>query len=403
MNHLSTTPFGRRPVTAADLSARNKPEGPLPASAPDKWTILKDLTDARRALGLSDRTLAVLSALLSFHPERTLDTARSLIVHPSNMTLSARAHGMPESTLRRHLSALTRNGLILRHDSPNGKRYVRRNASGRVDTAFGFDLAPLAHRAAELAAKAETARAEAARLKRLRETATLHLRDAAKLIALAQAHDIEVHESTQARMSDLARRLRRKMDMHTLEGFLTDARTLLGTLNAALHAVLTHESSADDAQNERHIQDSDTLPSESEDNRHHPVTPETQPLHLDDILTICPSLALFSPESIDKWPDLIRAADAVRPMLGITDETWRHARRSMGPAAASTTLACILESSNSIRNPGGYLRRLAQKAELRDFTPVPMLASLRKRHAARLGASETDASRLSGRLSKSVA
>ena len=45
---------------------------------------------------------------------------------PSNNKLRSRAYGMSEPTLRRHLASLVKAGLLIRRDSPNGKRYARR-------------------------------------------------------------------------------------------------------------------------------------------------------------------------------------------------------------------------------------------------------------------------------------
>ena len=123
-------------------------DAPLPQLARDKWAVMRDLTVARAAFGVSDRDLAVLNALLSFHPHPTLAEGDGTIVFPSNASLSERAHGMPESTLRRHLAALVKSGLVIRHDSPNGKRYARR-AGEQLQVAFGFDLRPLLLREAE--------------------------------------------------------------------------------------------------------------------------------------------------------------------------------------------------------------------------------------------------------------
>ncbi|MDN5568462.1 MAG: replication initiation protein, partial [Paracoccus sp. (in: a-proteobacteria)] len=106
MRHISTTPFGRRPVTAGLLATQALAEGPAPSCIPDKWALLRDLTAARSAFGVSDRDLAVLAALMSFHPGAKLTDDHGLIVFPSNASLSERAHGMAESTLRRHLAAL---------------------------------------------------------------------------------------------------------------------------------------------------------------------------------------------------------------------------------------------------------------------------------------------------------
>ncbi|MFC7397453.1 plasmid replication protein RepC [Chelatococcus sp. GCM10030263] len=90
-----------------------------------KWTLFRDLTEAKDRLGVTDRALAILQALLSFHQETAL-TSGDLIVYPSNRELALRAHGIAPATLRRHLSALVDAGLIIRRDSPNGKRYARK-------------------------------------------------------------------------------------------------------------------------------------------------------------------------------------------------------------------------------------------------------------------------------------
>ncbi|MBO9134918.1 replication initiation protein RepC, partial [Rhizobium sp. B209b/85] len=52
-------------------------------------------------LGLSDRALAVLNALLSFYPGNELSAKHGLAVFPSNAQLSIRAHGIAPATLRR--------------------------------------------------------------------------------------------------------------------------------------------------------------------------------------------------------------------------------------------------------------------------------------------------------------
>ena len=126
----------------------------------------------------------MLNALLSFHPETVL-TGEGLIVFPSNKQLSLRAHGMAPATLRRHLAALVDCGLIIRRDSPNGKRYARKGRAGEIEKAFGFDLAPLVCRAEEFEAMAEEVRAQARALRLVREQITLCRRDIAKMIATA--------------------------------------------------------------------------------------------------------------------------------------------------------------------------------------------------------------------------
>ncbi len=153
-----TAPFGARSLTAAQITAQAEMQAaqqPAKVRA-EKWRVLRDLTTARARLGLTAATLTVLEALLTFLPEAMLAPDREagveLVVFPSNRTLSARARGLSEAALRRHLAALVETGLVIRRDSPNGKRYVRRGEGGQVTQAFGFDLTPLALRAGEFAA-----------------------------------------------------------------------------------------------------------------------------------------------------------------------------------------------------------------------------------------------------------
>ena len=87
-------------ITIGQLASLSLVEA-APAGKPvHKWNLLHAACAARVALGLSERALMVLDALLSFHPETAL-MGGALVVFPSNEALSLRAKGMPGSTLRR--------------------------------------------------------------------------------------------------------------------------------------------------------------------------------------------------------------------------------------------------------------------------------------------------------------
>ena len=132
-----TTPFGRRPMTLA-LVKRQLQSAQVPTGrSVDKWKVFRDACEARAMLGVQDRALAVLDALLTFYPHAELGEEHGLVVFPSNAQLSIRAHGITGTTLRRHLAALVEAGLIIRKDSPNGKRYARKDGEGAIDQAYG--------------------------------------------------------------------------------------------------------------------------------------------------------------------------------------------------------------------------------------------------------------------------
>ena len=191
--HAFTTPFGRRPLSLGMLATQANASEIDPELSVDKWKLLRGVSEARDTLGISDRALVVLNALLTFYPETELAEANGLVVFPSNAQLSLRAYGMAPATLRRHLSALVEAGLIFRKDSPNGKRFSRKarfpggegageGADGRE--AFGLNISPLIARASEIEALAQQVREERYRLKMLKERLSLLRRDVGKLIEL---------------------------------------------------------------------------------------------------------------------------------------------------------------------------------------------------------------------------
>ncbi|MDF1632695.1 plasmid replication protein RepC [Mycoplana sp. MJR14] len=396
---LATTPFGGGRMTArvfamqkhvADTQARLAADGGGNENGTsEKWQLLRALTEARVQYGLSDRTLAVLEALLSFHPDRILDGRAPIVVFPSNAELSVRSRGMAPATLRRHLAMLQQAGMILRRDSPNGKRYCRRDDRGVVEDAFGFDLAPLALMATDIHERAEQARAEARRVHALRAEVTLHLRDIAKIVeaALAEGRTGSWAEH-QLALAGLSGRLGRATPAEAL----IERKTALLALRRVveddyLKSLTDEEMSANDDQTERHIQNSNSdhpIELKGHDiNQEARAANETKAeagkgvaVSLKRVLAACPEIGSYAREGISSWADLIKAAALVRSMLGISPDAFEKARAAMGESAAAVVIAAMLERSDQIRSPGGYLRELTRKAEAKQFSVLPMIKAL---------------------------
>lgn len=401
MTYAPVTAF-LRPVDAAHLArTRAASDSARQAAASpgiNKWEILRELIAARKAFDLGDRDLSVLEALLSFHPGTTLGGADGApVVHPSNQTLCERLKGMPCSTMRRHLARLVATGLIARRDSPNGKRYVRRAAG--VKLAFGFDLSPLIARQAEICAAAETARAEQDRLSRLRETVSLMRRDLAGLAAYGATlrPDLGLWDQFSDLAALTARALRRKLDAETLTRLGTALTHALDQGRDILEPVESADPSTNAAQNEQHQQNSETdlhdlEPSaeKSESADHATDADDVEPLASDRnlpnlplglVLTACHEILLYAPSPIRHWHQLVRAAEVVRPLMGISPSAWQDAKTFMGPEQAAVVMAAMLERFTEIRSPGGYLRRLTQKAGAEEFSCGPMVMALMRKAA----------------------
>jgi len=410
-----TTPFGRRSMTLGMLASQKAASQLQADQSVDKWKIYRSLCAAKPLLGVTDRALAVLNALLSFHPQNVLSEETGLVVFPSNEQLSLRSHGMAEQTIRRHLAVLVEAGLIIRKDSPNGKRYARRASGGSIGEAFGFSLAPLIVRAEEIERLAAEVAAERIHLQRLREQFTLCRRDVAKLIETAMEEDLPGDwETAFCSFRELVEALPRTPTAEQIAVALDAMQTLRDDITNRLEALINAgKTSGNPAQNERHIHNSNpdstsdlepALETKQGANSAFQIEPHTAGRHqqkhdnqrrgdarihtkedgsalksfpLGLVLQACPDMVNYGPGgSISNWRDLMAAAVVVRGMLGVSPAAYEEAAIVMGPENAATVMACILERGGHINSAGGYLRDLTRRAEKGEFSVGPMLMSL---------------------------
>ncbi|WP_455273506.1 plasmid replication protein RepC [Rhizobium herbae] len=416
-----TTPFGRRPMTLGMLASQFVAKDIEDGKSIEKWKLYRALCEARPLIGVTDRALAVMSALLSFYPKDELSETNGLVVFPSNVQLSLRSHGMTEQTIRRHLAVLVQAGLIIRKDSPNGKRYVRRGNTGAIDEAFGFSLAPLLARADEIVQLAEQVVAERLHLQRLRERLTLCRRDVSKLIEAA------VEEGASGNWEMVTIHFRALVTAIPRVPTATEAAAALEEMELLREEIInqlemqlkTKNMSANPFQNDRHIQSSKpeshselephfeqkegensefgqtaqkaptkthgqgqepsaTMRQKGEGRQNYSAAAgkmKTFPLAL--VLQACPEIIPYGAGgAISSWRDLMAAAVVVRSMLGVSPDAYQQACEILGPENAATVIACILERAGHINSAGGYLRDLTRRAEKGEFAIGPMIMSL---------------------------
>jgi replication initiation protein RepC len=382
--------------------------------AVDKWKLYRSVCEARPLLGVTDRSLAVLNALLSFYPKNELSSEAGLVVFPSNTQLSLRAHGMAEQTLRRHLSALVEAGLIIRKDSPNGKRYARKHRGGEISEAYGFSLAPLLARKMEIEELADRILRERLDLQRLRENISLCRRDIQKLCEMiAASGDVETFETFQLRYNAIARSLGRNSkpaELKEIAEFLASLRAEV--TNYLENIEKSEKSGGNDCQNERLIKNSESesiskpqdfrepdavapagtvaiKPSYAAPTSVKPLPQQPKPvLHkqffVPDIVLVlkaCPDISLYAPGgAITGWRDLEVATSVIKTMFNISQSAYQDAMATFGRQGTTAILACLLQKADQISSLGGYLRNLTRKAHEGGFDLQAMLqAQLRGR------------------------
>ena len=392
-----------RPISHAHLRVVERPEVSVPGKPINKWELLRELSKAQAAFGVTERDLTVMQGLLSFFPDDALGGNAEMVVFPSNKAICERLNGMPCSTMRRHIARLVDAGLLMRRDSPNGKRYVRKHGEERV--AFGFDLSPLYCRSEEVARAAEAVREAEDRVRRLREVVSLMRRDLAALAEFGEEIQpgLGLWDQFRDKAVLTARALRRKLTLEELSAYRTDLEALLDHARNVIDGPETEEMNTIGAKFERHHHNSseesiDLEPAlekggaaadapdvetdapgadvEEADTRRVPKIP----LHL--VIAGCPSLKTFYQGDIRHWHQLFDAACHVRPAMGISASAWEEAQRFMGPEQASIVVAAILERFSDIRSPGGYLRALTSKAAAGEFSSGPMVMALMSRRSA---------------------
>ncbi|MGV0912565.1 plasmid replication protein RepC, partial [Martelella sp. FOR1707] len=293
----------------------------------------------------------------------------------------------------RHLAVLVECGLIIRRDSPNGKRFARKGRGGQVEQAYGFDLSPLVARAAEFAVMAERIAEERRALKCARERLTLLRRDIVKMIEAGLEEGVAGDWS---RISQVYRgiidRLPRTPDLATAED-ICDALSLLheevrDTLE--LH-VNSQNKNANESHAERHKQNSnpdsqfeseygsrnksEARGSADETDNLHSLPKRELPLAL--VLDACEGWRdLAKGGAIRNWRDFLSVTEIARPMLGVSPSAWREAAEVMGDKQAAITLAAIYQRGEAVVSPGGYLRNLTERARDGQFSVWPMVMAL---------------------------
>lgn len=412
-----TTPFGRRTMSLGLFARQVASRKIEPGKSIDKWKLYRALCEAKPLLGVTDRALAVLNALLSFYPHNELSEEHGLVVFPSNAQLSLRAHGMAEQTIRRHVSHLVGAGLLIRRDSPNGKRYARKSRSGDIYVAYGFSLAPLLARSLEIEQLAAKVVAERLHLQHLRERWTLCRRDVVKLVetALQEKAEGDWPELT-LDLQELTAKLPRVPTIDQLETALHELELLREDVVKQLELQLkSKKESGNPCQNERHIKNSHTesltesepclendrmattqivqsapqsVPQrrDNQPNRENsvssarggdPQSGELRSFPLALVLQACPQISDYAPGGrIGNWRDLMSASVVVRTMLQVSPSAYQEACLIMGPANAAAVMACILEKGENINSAGGYLRDLTRRSERGEFGLGPMLMAL---------------------------
>ncbi|WP_432817447.1 plasmid replication protein RepC [Sulfitobacter sp. JB4-11] len=355
-------------------------------------------------IGLKAADLLLLDTLAAFTQPQDWEAGRRPIVWPSNAYLMEQT-GFSLSTLKRHARRLAEMGVIAFQDSPNGKRWGRRDAKGVIIEAYGFDLSPLGARVEEFEALAADRAAERGLCQQLKRQITIARRRIRARLEIRELHrdggglreafDALVAQLPSPRASSEVLKVivERFLDLlHRVETMLrADPQSLENTPEAIRER---QEMTPREAGNGPHIQTTNQLHSvkckgfekEHDETGTHdqqaeasvqavtrcettrePCAPRMG-IDLPMILQACPEFTSWGRDlggHIRGWPDFVRLAGKLRPMVGVSEHVWHRAQSQLGKPAAAAAFALVFEKVHSghVASPSGYLRGMVEKAE----------------------------------------
>lgn len=335
-------------------------------------------------IGLKAADLLLLDTLTAFTQPQDWSAGQRPIVWASNAYLMERT-GFSLSTLKRHARRLAEVGVITFRDSPNGKRWGRRDVDGVIVEAYGFDLSPLSARLDEFEALADELAEERALCQRLRRRITIARRSIRARLEAADGKGQGGRRmaTLQAAFETLLAQL---PGARAPSNILDDVYRRLADLLCRVERLFSPEPLSDaqattsenlnprEASSEPHIQDTNQLQSVDSKSLEESSASFRQEdektgigIELRTILQSCPEFASWGTNldsDLKDWRDLVWVADRLRPMIGVSDDAWMSAQQQMGRTAAAAALALVFEKfhADEVRSPGGYLRGMATKA-----------------------------------------
>jgi replication initiation protein RepC len=384
-------PTGFRRLTPGLLKVDRTADGfaGLPAGISLPGQVLAAFKEAAPQLGIAPRLVHAVDWLFCFTRPQDWQKDSRPIVWPS-ARMQQNALGLSETQVKAINRELIELGLVTMKDSPNGKRYGKRDPKGRIIEAYGFDLAPLAVRYAEFKRLAEEGRAERAAMGRLRRRATIARKGIAQILETAAEYGFGGEEWTTLRQDTetLARALKAVERSGEMELGVTSLERWQRTARERLESLLgTVDSDPKGTENRPHTYNYKPTLNPQQDTviatencsgagegplLQPPIPgqqkrPEKGMVHRiapDELVRLAPKLKPYLRRPSPTWPELIDAADWLRHDLGVSKSLWGDACLAMGRELAAVALAIVStkDPGHFTASPGGYFHGMVARA-----------------------------------------
>lgn len=355
---------------------------------------------AASSIGASARIVRLIDLLFAWTKAKDWEEGRQPLVWPSNERL-AEELGIEVRQVQNLLRKAIVLRLIVAVDSPNGHRCGARGEDGHIKWGYGFDLRPIGARMAEFIEIAERAAVVRRERQELRRRLTIARKTIAQLAQTAMDESLEgcnwLEEVETARMiADHARGVEidalarlvhqielRKRRVHA--AFITASTVADGveqtpqTVDNSMDITPTDEANCTHYTTTTHLQPAkagirngfprgssgDGGPSSSPASRVE-TDLDKYGIDVEFIGKACSDICWELDLGNRTWRDLVAIAEQQAAYLFINNHTWREACRIMGRRGAAAAMIAVAhkESAGEVKNPGGYLRAMTQRATI---------------------------------------
>ena len=418
---LARRPSGLRRMTLAMLATAKLAEGfkgPKEGQGATRpGQVLAAFKGAAPYLGYGPRVVHAVDWLFTFTQTQDWTQGSRPIVWPSAaVQREAFAIGPSQAkAINRHLVEL---GLVVMKDSPNGKRYGKRDRQGRITEAYGFDLSPLFSRMAEFHAVAQEGRALRERMRHLRRRTTIARNGLIQILeAVAEQGLVDASwlnlESEAGALAQSLKGIERVEEMElgvvSLERWQLQARERLENQLAASRpspmpaSIKSVDTDPKRSENRPHYnnykpptypqEDTVVAPERSKSEVAGLVSSAIQPgwpkerqegqgipfqrsacrtdhgtvlrINPEELVQLAPRLGLYLRSSSPAWPEIVEAAGWLRHDLSVSKPLWGDACMVLGREQAAIALAVVsskpLEHFTS--SAAGYFHGMIERAK----------------------------------------
>jgi replication initiation protein RepC len=363
--------------------------GGLPPGVKVAGQLLAALKDAAPQIGISPRLVHAVDWLFRFTQPQDWEPGARPVVWPS-ARMQQEALGLSPTQAKTINRRLIEIGLISMKDSPNGKRYGKRDPKGRIVEAYGFDLSPIAARYVEFRRLAEEGRAERLAMGRLRRRATISRKAIVQILETAAEYGLAgeewttlsrdcraigtalkaIERSDEMEAGVLALERRQQAARERLETMLRDVdsdpkgpenrphyNNYKPTPDPLKDTVIAAEDCSR-GEGAGSLYPEAAKPKERRDKGMvHGIAPE-------ELVRLAPKLKPYLRRPNPNWPEVADAAEWLRHDLGVSKPLWGDACLAMGRDLAAIALAIVStkDPEHFTSSAGGYFHGMVIKA-----------------------------------------